>query len=426
MTTHTYPTAFLDRMQMQLGDDYGAFFAALCQPPKRSLRVNTIKTTVTDCMVEMAMPYVPNGVCQEGALTPDHFAAGKHPLHAAGLFYMQEASAQLPATLPTLPAAPVVLDLCAAPGGKSTQLAARMQGGVLIANEIVARRAAVLTGNLERMGVTNAVVTNMEPHPLCLRLQDACDVVLVDAPCAGEGMFRKDDVAVSEWSPAHVTACAVRQRAILEDAAIAVKRGGQLVYATCSFSTQENEETVAAFLDAHPDFTCVSMQRLYPHTSLGEGQFAALLQRQGKRIPSAFHAAPSDRCAPWEAFAAETAPQTGQIRALPDGRVLLLPALPFSLDGLRIVRAGLLLGEQKDARFVPSHALAMAHAASPILHREPLDEAEAKRYLMGETLLRDAAKGFCAVTYLNHALGLAKAGDGMLKNHLPKGLRLHF
>ncbi len=418
------PEAFLRRMEAQLGAAFPAFLAALGEPPKKALRVNTLKTDRETLSNLLGLPLEPLSENPDGAAVPADFNPNATPLHAAGLFYMQEATAQAPVAALTLPDEPVVLDLCAAPGGKSAQLAAKMNGGVLFANEIVPSRAEVLSGNLERMGVTNAIVTNAEPHPLCERLKERCDAVLVDAPCAGEAMFRKDEQAARDWSPEHVQTCAVRQRAILDDAANAVKPGGRLLYATCSFSPQENEETAQDFLDRHPGFSLVSMRRFYPHTSAGEGQFYALFVRSGERVPSVFTVGKSDKVPAFDAFESAVRLPAGQLRLLKDGRVLLLPPMPFAFEGVRIVRAGLLLGEVKGARFEPAHALALAGKTTPMRNTCALDFDEAMRYLHGETLIRDAEKGFGAATYAGYALGLYKASDGMLKNRCPKGLRL--
>jgi len=274
------------------------------------------------------------------------------------------------------------------------------------------------------MGVVNAIVTNAEPKPLCERLQGRCDAVLVDAPCAGESMFRKDGQAVRDWSLEHVETCAVRQRAILSDAQKAVKSGGTLVYSTCSFSPQENEETVKAFLDRHTDFSLVQMKRFYPHTSAGEGQFLAVLVREGTRVPSAFSIGKNDKVPAFDAFSDAVRLPDGQVKLLKDGRVLLLPPTPFPFEGVKIVRAGLLLGEVKGSRFEPAHALCLAGRETPFYQRCELSFDEAMRYLKGETLMKDAEKGYGAATYAGHALGLYKASDGMLKNHYPKGLRL--
>ncbi|MBR6039174.1 MAG: RsmB/NOP family class I SAM-dependent RNA methyltransferase [Clostridia bacterium] len=420
----SWPETFLSRMQAQLGAEFPAFRSALDEPPKKALRINTIKTDRKELSALLNLPLPALDENPDGAALPLDFNPNATPLHAAGLFYMQEATAQAPVAAFALPDAPVVLDLCAAPGGKSAQLATKAQGGVLFSNEIVPSRAEVLAGNLERMGITNAIVTNAEPKPLCERLQGRCDAVLVDAPCAGESMFRKDGQAVRDWSLEHVETCAVRQRAILSDAQKAVKSGGTLVYSTCSFSPQENEETVKAFLDRHTDFSLVQMKRFYPHTSAGEGQFLAVLVREGTRVPSAFSIGKSDKVPAFEAFSDAVRLPDGQMKLLKDGRVLLLPPMPFAFEGVKNVRAGLLLGEVKGSRFEPAHALCMAGRDTPFYQRCELSFDEAMRYLRGETLMKDAEKGYGAATYMGHALGLYKASDGMLKNHYPKGLRL--
>ena len=283
------PNDYLARMREQLKTDFDAYCAAMDEPPKAALRVNTLKITPAEFASLCAVPLTPLSGASDGFSVPDGFRPGRDPLHAAGLYYMQEASAQAPARLLHIEPGMTVLDLCAAPGGKSTQLAARLNGtGVLVANEYVASRAQTLVGNLERMGVTNAIVTNADTETLCERLSQQFDAVLCDAPCAGEGMFRKDPRAVAEWSKEHVNACALRERGILHNAAKAVKPGGELVYSTCSFSPAEDGETVALFLQAHPDFSLTFEQTLYPHSSDGEGQYMAHFVRSGVRTPSAF------------------------------------------------------------------------------------------------------------------------------------------
>lgn len=422
------PLSYQTRMERLLGADFPRYMAAMQKPPVRSIRLNPIKTTADAFAALTNRTLRPNGIEPNGFLLDQAEAVGRHPLHAAGLFYVQEASAQFPVTLFSDLRDAVVLDLCAAPGGKTTQLAARMEnGGVLFANEYVASRANVLMGNVERLGVGNAIITNHEPAVITARLEGLCDAVLVDAPCAGEGMFRKDPEAMRAWSQAHVETCAARQRGILNDAARAVKRGGELVYSTCSFSEEENEQTVLRFLKTHPDFSLVSMHRLYPHTCAGEGQFAALFVREGNRLSTPRKAERHDRCPEWESFSSESLRpflSEGVLRALKDGRLIRLPPLPCPLDGLRIVRGGLLLGERKPNRFEPSHALALYGGKTPFLHTEALSEEEAARYLKGDAIPRAAVKGYLAVTYRDHALGLAKASDGLLKNRYPKGLRL--
>ena len=415
------PQAYLNRMKGQLGADFDAYLAAMDEPEKRAARANGLRLT-PEALGALQPGFVPVG--GEGFLLPEGFAPGKDILHAAGAYYVQELSAQMPASLFELTPRMAVLDLCAAPGGKSSQLAAKVPEGVLFANEIVPNRANVLLSNLERMGAKNAVVTAMDPEKLISLTGPVFDAVLVDAPCAGEGMFRKEPEAVAAWSEEHVAACAKRQRAILTWAQRAVKPGGQLVYSTCSFSPAENEENRAWFLSAFPDFELVEERRLYPHTSLGEGQYASKFRRQGAAVDTAYLPARSDKAPLAEAFLQEeTEGLSGPLRLLPDGRALLLPPLPYALDGLRLLRAGLLVGEIVKNRFVPAHALAMA-AGSPLHRRTSVSESDALRFLRGETLPTDLA-GWCAVTYKDLPLGLGKGAEGVLKNHLPKGLRIN-
>ena len=415
------PEAYLDRMKGQLGEDFDAYLAAMAEPEKRAARANGLKLS-PEKLAELRPDFLPTG--GEGFLLPAEFAPGRDPLHAAGAYYVQELSAQMPASLFDLTPGMAVLDVCAAPGGKSAQLAAKVPQGVLFSNEIVPNRANVLLGNLERMGARNAVVTSMDPEKLTALTGPIFDAVLVDAPCAGEGMFRKDPGAVAEWSPEHVLSCAKRQRAILASAQKAVKPGGQLVYSTCSFSPAENEENRAWFLSAFPDFELVEERRLYPHTSLGEGQYASKFRRQGAAVDTAYLPVRSDKAPLAEAFLQEeTEGLSGPLRLLPDGRALLLPPLPCALDGMRLLRAGLLVGEIVKNRFVPAHALAMA-AGSPLHRRTSVSESDALRFLRGETLPTDLS-GWCAVTYKDFPLGLGKGAEGVLKNHLPKGLRIN-
>lgn len=227
------PEAFLTRMRRQLEAEFEAYMTAMAQPPRRGGRVNGLKLS-PEALFAMRPEFVPVG--NEQFLLPEGTAPGKDPLHCAGAYYIQELSAQMPASLLDVEPGMAVLDLCAAPGGKSAQLGQALQGqGLLVSNEIVSGRAQILCGNLERMGIENALITSMEPEALCSSTGPVFDRVLVDAPCAGEGMFRKDPQAAAEWSPEHVRSCARRQRSILMSAQKTLKPGGMLVYSTCSF-----------------------------------------------------------------------------------------------------------------------------------------------------------------------------------------------
>lgn len=439
------PEAFLRRMHRQLGDPgYADYLSAMERTRPRALRVNTLKTDVAAFLSLADAALSPDEIVPEGFFVPEDFQVGTNPLHAAGLFYMQEPSAQFPAALLCAKPHETVLDLCAAPGGKTGQLAAGMQNtGLLIANEIVPQRAGVLSGTLERLGVQNAVVTNMRPDALCPLLSGSCDAVLVDAPCSGEGMFRKEPQAVCDWSEAHVRASAERQRRILESAAVCVKPGGRLVYSTCTFSPEENEETVAWFLAAHPAFSCAAQKRFYPHTSTGEGQFAALLLRDDSPVPAAIEKTqsggrrvPSRKGKPinpatdaaLDRFFKETMTvRPGSIPLfLPDGRVFLQPErVPDALSEMRVLSCGVLAGELRGERFRPAHALFLAYPGDTFLTALTLDGAALFAFLAGETVLCEPSlTGYAAVCVHGHPLGFGKCDRGTLKNHLPKGLRL--
>lgn len=417
------PEAYINRMKKQLGSTFAAYMSAMEEPPRRGGRVNGLKISPKDFFA-LHPDFVPVG--EESFLLPENFAPGKDPFHAAGLYYVQELSAQMPAPLLDVQPGMVVLDLCAAPGGKSAQLLQALQDrGLLVSNEIVPKRAQILCGNLERMGGSHMLITSMEPESLCTHTGAVFDRILVDAPCAGEGMFRKEPEAVAAWSEERVKSCATRQRSILASVQKALKPGGKLVYSTCSFSPEENEETVDWFLSEFPDFSLVSMHHMYPHDSLGEGQFAAVLEKKGELLPTVFPPEKSAQSPVYTAFEKEfLCPFQGEgiLSLLPDGRVLRLPPLPFPLKGLKVVRCGLLLGEVQKGRFTPAHALALA-ACRPMKHMPPLTEEEAKKYLHGETLPTGMA-GWCAPALQGYPLGLAKGAGGILKNHLPKGLRL--
>ena len=425
------PEAYLARMQSQLGEEsFAAYLRAMEEPSRRALRVNTLKTSVEDFCAQVDFALTPTDLLPESFFFADDVAIGKHPLHAAGLCYVQEPAAQIPVSLSGARPGMVALDLCAAPGGKTTQLAACMQNtGLLVANEPVRSRAETLVGNLERLGVKNTLVTCMRPDALADALGACFDLVLVDAPCSGEGMFRKDDVAIREWSPEHVLACAARQEQILLSAAKMLKPGGRLVYATCTFSHEENEGVIDSFVSANPDFTLLEMRRMYPHTSVGEGQFMAVLERAGEFMPGGIAlTAPKPEAIPaFEAFWRETfTAEPPRAMLLPDGRVLLPPELlPRELGKLHILRAGVLAGEQKNGRFTPDHALAMAMPAAAFRRNIPLEGETLTRFLAGETVACPAKlSGWCVATVFGHPVGWGKAVGGILKNHIPKGLRI--
>ena len=465
------PVQFCEKMKNLLGDEFDAFLAALDRPRAVGLRLNPLKVDITQeapltssllLLTSGKVPWCPTGFYYDPTTRP-----GLHPFHAAGAYYLQEPSAMAPAELLDPRPGEWVLDLCAAPGGKTTQLAGKLAGrGLLVCNEIHPKRAAVLASNVERMGVANALVLNEHPARLAERFPGAFDRILVDAPCSGEGMFRKHDAAWADWSPETVAMCARRQAEILDSAAGMLRSGGRLVYSTCTFSPEENEGTVAAFLQRHPDFSVERVQtppfapgrpdwadgnpaladtfRLWPHKLNGEGHFAAVLRRDapaGGGVPDAPTPSAADLQGPWrtpaptnEKAAALPKSVAALLRELgvdlPDGlpvqfgsRVFLAPPGLPELRGLRVLRPGLELAELRRDLAVPAHALALWTRSATSVQALTADDPACAAWLRGETLA-SAARGWTLVTVDGLGLGWGKGSNGVLKNHYPKGLRI--
>ncbi|WP_027094399.1 RsmB/NOP family class I SAM-dependent RNA methyltransferase [Cohnella thermotolerans] len=454
------PSAYVERIRRQLGGEAEAFLDSYEHPRSYGLRLNPLKLAPDDSLIReivgrFALEPVP--WCREGYFYGEAVRPGRHPWHAAGLYYIQEPSAMIAAELLDPRPGEIVLDLAAAPGGKTTQIAGRMAGrGLLVANEIHGGRAKILAENVERMGIANAVVTNASPDELSARWPEAFDRIMLDAPCSGEGMFRKDPEAVAEWSPEAVDACAARQRSILPDAAKMLKPGGRLVYSTCTFNREENEETIAWFLAEYPAFRLVREERMWPHRGEGEGHYAAVLEKEGPedahgqgaergglanskaRGSGKLNPAAAEGLRLFREFAAETLPGF----ELPEGGEPLLfgealywlprpkgaPLSAGALKGLKLPRPGLHLGDVRKGRFEPGHALAMAVPAAAAARTSdyPADSPEVAAYLRGESLpaADSAGKGWGLLTVDGRPLGWFKTSDGWHKNRLPKGLRL--
>ena len=427
------PEAFLKRMEHQLGAEYPAFLASLERPRAVALRLNPLKCDTVPALPFLGapVPWEPMGYYYDPAARP-----GLHPYHEAGVYYLQEASAMSAVALLDPQPGETICDLCAAPGGKTTQIAGRMRGeGLLLANEFSPARAKILSRNIERMGVANAIVTNEKTGNLAKRLPGFFDRVLVDAPCSGEGMFRKEEAAVTDWSQETVEMCAARQAEILDNAAKLLKPGGRLVYSTCTFAPEEDELAVAAFLERHPEFRPEAVEapwfeagenasyRMWPHKLLGEGHFGAVLRKlegeepeipleSGQRMPK-----------PWLEFAAQTGIRLPAGEALCFGdRLYWMPENTPALKGLRVLRPGLELGELKKDRLEPAHALALwlrdAGQTVPLSASGP----EIQSYLHGD-VLPGTARGWCLVTVDGYSIGWGKGDGRQIKNHYPKGLR---
>ena len=426
------PQAFIERMKKQLPEsEWEAFFAVYGQNPFKGVRINPLKGERTE--IATVLPFLGENVSwEENGFYCTQEKIGGTVFHAAGLVYSQEPSAMCAAPLLNVQAGERVLDLCSAPGGKGTQLAGKMGGeGLLVLNEPVSSRAKILSQNVERMGVKNAVVTCELPETLSARFVGYFDKILVDAPCSGEGMFRKNaEEALGEWSEENVRACAERQSRILDEATKMLRTGGRLVYSTCTFSREEDEEQIQAYLLSYPEMRLLSQEKLYPHRVQGEGHFAALLEKTGETErrpvremkPSVSSVAEKayrefERAFFKEKFARRLHEANGVLYELPEGT--------FDWKGLQVLRVGVRLGEVKNGRFEPSHALCMSVKKSECQKAVDMDieDARVEKYLRGETFEADVKNGWCLVCVAGYPVGLGKAVNGTVKNHLPKGLR---
>ena len=426
------PQAFLERMQLQLSEEYGDFLKSLERPRAVALRFNPLKGPQPELpFVKDPVPWEEQGFYYDPDSRP-----GLHVYHEAGVYYLQEASAMAPVMLLDPQPGERVCDLCSAPGGKTTQIAGRMLGkGFLLCNEWSPKRAKILSRNIERMGVANALVTNEEVSRLAQRFPGFFDRVLVDAPCSGEGMFRKEEAAVTDWSQDTVEMCARRQSDILDSAAKLLKPGGRLVYSTCTFAPEEDELAVAEFLEKHPDFRPEIIDapwfepaengghRLWPHKLLGEGHFAAVLAKIEGESESYPSPAPGKLPKEWLDFAKELGIRLPSGRPVSFGQTLFwAPEGMPDIQKLKVLRPGLELGEVKKGRFEPAHALALWLGSCKNEQSYPPDSDEMKSYIHGDVVPSDA-KGWCLVKAGEYSIGWGKGDGRVLKNHYPKGLR---
>lgn len=426
------PKEFLERMERQLGTEYPAFLESLERPRAVALRLNPLKGDLP------RLPFMQTAVDWEkmGYYYDPQARPGLHPYHDAGVYYLQEASAMSAVALLDPQPGEQICDLCAAPGGKATQIAGRMLGeGFLLCNEINPKRAKILSRNVERMGVANALVTNEHPARLAEKYAGMFDRVLIDAPCSGEGMFRKEEAAVTDWSPETVAMCAHRQGEILHSGAALVRPGGRLVYSTCTFAPEENEQCVAQFLQSHPEFVPEAVDapwftpagtgffRLWPHKLLGEGHFVAVLRKldgepcqtplqAGEKLPKL-----------WSEFARELDIVLPEGKALSFGQSLYWVPTEFpDIKGIRVLRPGLELGEVKKDRFEPAHALALWLKTAGRTEDLPAESTKMQAYLRGETV-ESQHRGWTLIRCDCYSIGWGKGDGKVLKNHYPKGLR---
>ena len=455
------PEKFLDRMQDMLGEEYSRFMQEFDRNEYHTLRVNTLKSN--NELLKQQLPFLLETVAwnTDGFYYEQEDRPGRHPYHDAGVYYIQEASAMAPVVYLDPQPGERVLDLCAAPGGKSTQIGMAMKNrGILICNEIHPARAKILSENIERMGIRNAIVTNETPKRLEDSFTEYFDRILVDAPCSGEGMFRKNEEAQGEWSPENVALCADRQDEILECAVNMLKPGGRLVYSTCTFAPAENEGTISRLLAKYPEFEVVPVKkfpgmapgveewasypdkslhgydlshtiRLWPHKLKGEGHYVAVLHKKDKTAENSETKNLQKECKEKD-FKEYVEFRDEYIKEMPKGilvkfgdQLYLAPEDTPSLDGLRVLRPGLHLGTIKKNRFEPSHALALALRPENLKYVWNLsaDSAEIMEYLKGQTLTAEGEKGWYLITVDGYGTGWGKLSGSVMKNHYPKGLR---
>jgi NOL1/NOP2/sun family putative RNA methylase len=461
-------------MSRFLGNEYPAFAESLTLEPVRGLRVNTLKLSAAEfqeispfplgdkvawCDSAFSLPATTVAVKGKNKL----IEAGKHPFHTAGLYYLQDPSAMSAAELLNPQPGEHILDLAAAPGGKTTHIAALMQGkGLLVANEIKTKRLNHLVVNVERWGASNVVVTNESPERIADHFGAYFDKVLVDAPCSGEGMFRKDMGARLDWSEEMIAGCAIRQTNILRVAAHLVRPGGTLLYSTCTFAPEEDEAVIARFIKDHPDFKVETLPqlpgflpgypewirsktesndssemdslrgavRLFPHRVSGEGHFACLMKRgdgpAGElTISSRYKRIPNPEWRIWQAFRDETlgVEFISERLRLQGDRLYFVPEDVPDLKGLRVTIPGIWLGNVKKERFEPAHPLAaylQPGQAQNVIDLLP-DSREMAAYLRGESLQAEGTPGWTLITANGWPLGWGKRVQGVVKNHFPRG-----
>lgn len=444
------PQEFLERMKCLLGEQYDDFLKSYDLPPVKAFRVNIDKISLADfekinVFGKENIPYVKNGFYL------DYDKVGNHPYHHSGLIYVQEPAAMAPGECIDILPDWKILDMCAAPGGKSTQLKNKLgENGVLVSNEIIPSRCKILTGNIERLGLHNTITTCMDTGKLAKTFPYTFDLIMVDAPCSGEGMFRKDDVAIDEWSVDNVEMCAKRQAEILENAVKLLKDGGYIIYATCTFSLEENEMTVDSFLQNHPEFEILPVKdevvnatadgiffdgckenninfarRFYPHISKGEGQFMAILHNKNQKIE------------PIKLIKKEQKIDSLIFDFLDDclieykkENVKIYNGNPvyftpnFEVKDGTAFSCGITIGEIKKNYIQPHHQFFMGMGKYFKRKIElSLENSDLEKYLHGEEITVDCENGWSVVTVNGCALGGVKVVNGRAKNHYPKGLR---
>lgn len=456
------PIEFEKKMKAFLGNEWDDFLYSYDNNRFQALRFNTLKVQSPEERMRILKTLKISSDkkvswANEAYYFDENVRPGKHPYHEMGLYYIQEPSAMSAAALLAPKPGMRVLDLCAAPGGKSTQLATYLgDSGLLVSNEINTQRSRILSQNIERMGIKNAIVTNEDSFVLASHFPGFFNAIQVDAPCSGEGMFRKLPEAIEQWSMENVAICAERQKEILDNAAVMLKPGGTIVYSTCTFSKEENEDVIEYFLERHPDFTLEEMERFWPHKVDGEGHFVAKLVRRGcvdtdlkadrktkknknskNRKNETKSALTKENMKLLSEFLDETisedmAAWIKNSRLVMFGEQLYrLPDMEVDIKGLKVQRAGLHIGEFKKQRFEPSHSLALALKLNDAKNVVKLtcDNPQTIGFFNGQSVMlsdeqaAECKKGWALVCVDGYPAGWGKVNGAQVKNHYPKGLR---
>ena len=456
------PIEFEKKMKAFLGNEWDDFLYSYDNNRFQALRFNTLKVQSQEERMRILKTLKISSDkkvswADEAYYFDENVRPGKHPYHEMGLYYIQEPSAMSAAALLAPKPGMRVLDLCAAPGGKSTQLATYLgDSGLLVSNEINTQRSRILSQNIERMGIKNAIVTNEDSFVLASHFPGFFNAIQVDAPCSGEGLFRKLPEAIEQWSMENVAICAARQKEILDNAAVMLKPGGTIVYSTCTFSREENEDVIECFLERHPDFTLEEMERFWPHKVDGEGHFVAKLVRRGcvdtdlkadrktkknknskNRKNETKPALTKENMKLLSEFLDETisedmAAWIKNSRLVMFGEQLYrLPDMEVDIKGLKVQRAGLHIGEFKKQRFEPSHSLALALKISEAKNVVKLtcDNPQTIGFFNGQSVMlsdeqaAECKKGWALVCVDGYPAGWGKVNGAQVKNHYPKGLR---
>lgn len=435
------PESFVTRMEELLGEEIDAFLESYDDPRLYGLRVNTLKISVEEYLKITPFHLTPIPWTRDGFYYTEEDKPTKHPHYFAGLYYIQEPSAMAPVNVLAPQPDDLVLDMCACPGGKSIQIASYLgEKGLLVSNDISSTRIKALVKNIEMMGIRNVLIVNTTETVIEERFQGVFDKLLIDAPCSGEGMFRKEPKMVASWDTHHTDHCRGLQDSILSHVAGTLRDGGEMVYSTCTFSAVENENTLEHFMDENNDFKVKPIEkdqfefaapsgygRLWPHKLKGEGHFVARLEKTGTQERRLKHLQANEPPEYFKKFMADNLniELTGFYEEMND-KLYLRPLYDFDLKGVRVVRYGLLLGEVKGNKIIPSPALAMILKAGEAVREIdlPSDSIEVIKYLKGETLHLEGPDGLTLICTDGYPLGWGRLQNNTLKNMYHIGWRL--